>query len=454
LGDSHRAARDPNAISFLNQKFWRRHIQGIRGGHDEPRLEERIGLGRARGKVVPGAEVARSQRLERHKLKLRLDDGGTLPRTCGLRRLDNAGMASLAVSAVIPTYNRERLIPRAIRSALGALSPGDEVVVVDDGSTDGTAAVVEAFGPPVHLLRLPHGGAGAARNAGFALARGPLVAFLDSDDEWFPDKVALQRSFLERRPDVLFACSDFGVRLEDGTVHRSCLPQWLSSPRPLSSVFGPGISYSSVAPLPPGREDFSVYVASMYLEEMRNNLISAFTLMVRKAEAAEALRFADDLPTCEEWPAFGRLSRLGAGALFDTETAWQHGHSGPRLTQHPVHVWAEAWLLTLERVWGSDPSFLAEHGEDFRRAVAEANLMRALSLIRHGDVREARRALRRACNGPIDLRSLWHGVAAKYDLRVWGRGMEQRRSRLSAGSPVPGRQASVEAGKSADPDAQ
>jgi glycosyltransferase involved in cell wall biosynthesis len=319
-------------------------------------------------------------------------------------------MASPRVSAVIPTYNRAQLVARAIRSALAALSPGDEVVVVDDGSTDDTAVAVEAFGPPVRLLRLPHGGAGAARNAGLAAARGPLVAFLDSDDEWFPDKIALQRAFLERRADVLYAFSDFGVRLEDGTEHRGYLPHWLRPRRPLSDVFGPGISYSSVAPLPPGREDFAVHVGSMYLEEMRNNLVPTFTLMVRKEEAGDALRFADDLPTCEEWPAFGRLARRGPGAFFETETAWQHGHSGPRLTGSPGHVWAGAWLSTLERVWGSDPEFLAEHGDDFSRAVSDAHLMRANSLARHGNVREARKELRSAGGGTIALRALLRSI--------------------------------------------
>jgi glycosyltransferase involved in cell wall biosynthesis len=327
-------------------------------------------------------------------------------------------MASLAVSAVIPTYNRADLVTRAIRSALAALSPGDEIVVADDGSTDGTAAAVEAFGSPVRLLRLPHGGAGAARNAGLAAARGPLVAFLDSDDEWFPDKIDLQRAFLERRPDVLYAFSDFGVRLEDGSEHRRYLERWMRTPRPLSDVLGPGVPYSSVAPSPADREDFAVHIGSMYLEEMQNNVVAAFTLMVRKAEAGDVLQFAEDLPTCEEWPAFGRLARRGQGALFDTETAWQHGHSGLRLTQLPSHVWADAWLSTLERVWGSDPEFLAEHSEDFRRAVSDAHLMRAGSFARHGNVREASKSLQRAGGGPSAFRAFWRSIHAKRSLRA------------------------------------
>jgi glycosyl transferase family 2 len=327
-------------------------------------------------------------------------------------------MPSLAVSTIIPTYNRENLVPRAIHSALSALRPGDEILVIDDGSTDRTAAVVEAFGPPVRLLSVPHGGAGSARNAGVAAARGPLVAFLDSDDEWFPDKAELQRSFLEERPDVLYCFTDFGVRFADGSEQRGYLPRWLRRPRPLAETFGPGAPYSSFAPLPPDREDFDVYVGDMYLEEMRNNFVAAFTLMVRKEEAGDALRFAEDLPTCEEWPAFGRLARLGPGALFDTETAWQHGHAGSRLTQLPLHVWAEARLSTLERVWGSDPEFINEHATDFRHAVSETRLLRACSLAREGKVREVPRALYLAAANPVACRALWRNTRAKRSARV------------------------------------
>src|SRR2546423_1421491 len=106
-------------------------------------------------------------------------------------------MASMALSVVIPTYNRAALVARAGRAALATLQAGDAGVVADDGSTDGTAAALAEFGGRVRYLVLPHGGAGPARNAGVAAAKGPLVAFLDSDDEWFPHKTALQRRFHE-----------------------------------------------------------------------------------------------------------------------------------------------------------------------------------------------------------------------------------------------------------------
>lgn len=326
-------------------------------------------------------------------------------------------MPELAVTAIIPTYNRSHLVGRAIESALAAIGPGDEILVADDGSSDDTPAVVEAFGSPVRLLRLPHGGAAAARNAAVAAAKGPLVAFLDDDDEWFPDKIALQRRFLEARPDLLFVVTDLGVKLEDGTEHRRALARWVSPPRPLSDIFTDGFSYSSVAPLPEGRPDFTVYAGSMYRTEMLNCFIWACTVMARKDRIGDALEFGVDFPNFgEEWPAFGRMTGRGPGAVFATETAWQHGHSGPRLTNVPMHTWAQARLMTLERVWGRDGEFLREHQKEFDHAVAEARLISALSRARHGDLREVPRAIGISARHPAALRGSWLRTFAR---RSW-----------------------------------
>jgi GT2 family glycosyltransferase len=94
------------------------------------------------------------------------------------------------VSVVVPAYNRERLLPRAIRSvAAQRPSPPAEIIVVDDGSTDGTAAVAERLGVRV-VTQASNQGAAAARNAGMRAATQPWIALLDSDDEWLPHLLA------------------------------------------------------------------------------------------------------------------------------------------------------------------------------------------------------------------------------------------------------------------------
>jgi glycosyltransferase involved in cell wall biosynthesis len=315
-------------------------------------------------------------------------------------------MPRLPISVVIPTFNRAHLVPRAIGSALESLDREDEIIVVDDGSTDGTVSVVEAFGPPVTLLRRPHAGAGPARNAGIAAARRPLLALLDSDDEWFPDKVALQRELLERRSDLAFTFSDFGVRLEDGTELRRYLCNWLPKPRPIPEVLGvPGVAYSAIASLPVGRDDFDVYIGSMYLPVMRRNIVPTFTIMARRELVSKDLHFAEDQATGEDWEAYGRLARCGTGAFLDTETAWQHGHAGDRLTKLPSYQMAEAWLSALHRVWGQDPEFLAKNQDSFQRAMTDANLMKARSLAGNGHGARAIKALRAAGLGAAAARA-------------------------------------------------
>jgi len=100
----------------------------------------------------------------------------------------------MKVSAVIPSYNRRALVFRAIDSVLSQTLPADEIIVVDDGSTDGTVeAIRQQYGSQVIVVQQLNSGVSAARSRGVKEARGDWVAFLDSDDEWLPTK--LQRQF-------------------------------------------------------------------------------------------------------------------------------------------------------------------------------------------------------------------------------------------------------------------
>jgi glycosyltransferase involved in cell wall biosynthesis len=101
------------------------------------------------------------------------------------------------VSVIIPTFNRARILGRAMESVL-AQSQGDlELIVVDDGSTDGTADLLSTIGDRrVRTLRQENMGVSGARNAGLAAARGVLLALLDSDDHWHPEKLARQVRFM------------------------------------------------------------------------------------------------------------------------------------------------------------------------------------------------------------------------------------------------------------------
>ncbi len=112
--------------------------------------------------------------------------------------------SDLSVSVIIPAYNCEEYLGEAIESALHQTYPPLEVIVVDDGSTDRTCEVGQAFPPPVHCISQPHMGAGSARNRGAAMARGALLAFLDADDRWPLYKLSRQVEALRPDLDVVF----------------------------------------------------------------------------------------------------------------------------------------------------------------------------------------------------------------------------------------------------------
>ena len=113
-----------------------------------------------------------------------------------------------SISIVVPTYNSARFLPTALASVLAQTSRDYEVLVVDDGSTDDTRAVVEAIGGPVKYLHQANQGPAAARNTGIEAARGGLVCFLDADDSWKPEKLAVQVEFMSRHPSVGLVFAD------------------------------------------------------------------------------------------------------------------------------------------------------------------------------------------------------------------------------------------------------
>lgn len=106
------------------------------------------------------------------------------------------------VSVVIAAYNAEAYLEDTLRAALAQTYSPLEVVVVDDGSKDGTAALVRERFPDVHLIQQENAGQAAARNRGVEEARGEVIAFLDADDLWLPEKIARQMDVLSAHPDA------------------------------------------------------------------------------------------------------------------------------------------------------------------------------------------------------------------------------------------------------------
>lgn len=134
------------------------------------------------------------------------------------------------VSVVIPTYNSAAFLEEAIQSVLGQTYSDFEVVVIDDGSTDGTEYVVRSFGDRVSYLKQDNRGVSAARNHGIHKSQGNYVAFLDSDDFWLPGKLAEQIPLLDRDAELGLVYSDWRVTSEKGVLE----PSYLSNLAPAS----------------------------------------------------------------------------------------------------------------------------------------------------------------------------------------------------------------------------
>lgn len=151
-------------------------------------------------------------------------------------------MGRQEISVIIPTHNRVGLLPRALRSVLAQSQPPMEVVVVDDGSTDGTQKLAADF-PTVRFLRQENRGVAAARNRGIREARGDWLAFLDSDDEWLAPKLERQGQALCEEPHLLLChTNEIWIRRgrrvnpmrkhakSGGHIFRNCLPLCVVSP--------------------------------------------------------------------------------------------------------------------------------------------------------------------------------------------------------------------------------
>ena len=137
----------------------------------------------------------------------------------GTHPQDRAPGRAPRTSVIIPSFNYAEYLPAAISSVLAQTDSDFELLIVDDGSTDGSLALARAcFDPRVRVLVQPNRGLSAARNAGIRATRGRYIAFLDADDMWVREKLALQSELLDRVPAVGLVYTRFGIIDAGGCV--------------------------------------------------------------------------------------------------------------------------------------------------------------------------------------------------------------------------------------------
>lgn len=214
----------------------------------------------------------------------------------------------MLVSVVIPTFNRCGFVCEAVASVCAQRHARYEIIVVDDGSTDGTAAVLQCqFGERVEVVQTANRGAAAARNRGVAASRGEVIAFLDSDDLWLPGKLAAQAAFFADHTAAEICQTDEiwirnGVRVNPCAHHR----------KPSGDIFEPSL---------------------------RRCLVSPSTVMLRRALFDRVGGFDERLPACEDYDLWLRITRNTPVWLVDRALVVKRGGHADQLSR---------------RIWGLD----------------------------------------------------------------------------------------------------
>lgn len=207
------------------------------------------------------------------------------------------------VSVVLPTYNRCRLVCRAIDSVLDQSYRAYELIVVDDGSTDATADRLASYGDRITVIKQANRGVSAARNAGIQAASGEFIALLDSDDVWLPQKLERQLAFFKANPKAVICQTEEiwirnGVRVNPGKRHKKHR----------------GMIFEKTLPL---------------------CLVSPSAVMIRKSLFDEAGLFDESLPACEDYDLWLRISWRYPVHLIDTPMIIKHGGHADQLSRMP-----------------------------------------------------------------------------------------------------------------------
>ncbi|NUN50738.1 MAG: glycosyltransferase family 2 protein [Candidatus Brocadiae bacterium] len=282
------------------------------------------------------------------------------------------------VSVVIPTYNRAAMVCVAIDSALAQTFRDQEVVVVDDGSTDGTAEVLAArYGDRIRYLRQENAGSAAARNHGVREARGELIAFLDSDCVWVPEKTALQVGYLDAHPEMAMVYSPHLPLAEDGRLLRETANE---------KVYHSGRIFRA-----------------LYSE---THFLSNPTVMIRKKVIEEVGGFDESFRLCQDAELYLRVAHAHPVGVIETPLTHYRHHPGQiskqqeRKLEFLRKMYEKAYRLFRD----SKPRVT---GRMYRRRMADLDFKMARLLIRRGQIVASR---------PLVRAALWQ---SPWSFRLW-----------------------------------
>ena len=298
--------------------------------------------------------------------------------------------ASPRVSVILPVYNREECVERAIRSVFAQTYRSFELIVVDDGSTDGTRRVLDRFGSAIRVIEQPHSGAYVARNHAARVARGELLAFADSDDAWLPHLLAREVPLMER-PEVGLAFGD--------AIH-------VTSPR--ENATRTGRTCFRLSPPRRGR------VAGQFAW---SNFVPTCTALIRRRCFEEAGGFSETSEISSDYLLWYRVALCHEIDYVDEVVAEYTVHAGGVSNDLGRAVEARIRLFSEEMENASEPAMRRV----LRRLLFNLSMSLALAALR-GRARNVahplRLALRTARTTARSATALWAAAFAVNQLRV------------------------------------
>ncbi|MBU0718429.1 MAG: glycosyltransferase [Planctomycetes bacterium] len=218
------------------------------------------------------------------------------------------------VSIVVPTYNRAELLPRALESIIGQTYGDWEIILVDDGSTDETPALADDYarrlGDRFVCLRQANAGSSAARNAGIDASRGRFLAFLDSDDEYLPNKLERQLRLFELCPDLGLVYCDFAFIDDDGIRHESVF----DTKTPLARE----VPFTEVEP------GLCICGRSLFDYLIRGYFIATIVGLVRRDVLSNSIRFPVGISYAEEWLFYLKIARTCPAGFVNEPLCLHH----------------------------------------------------------------------------------------------------------------------------------
>jgi glycosyltransferase involved in cell wall biosynthesis len=282
------------------------------------------------------------------------------------------------ISVIIPVHNRPRFVVSAVNSVLAQSRKASEIIVIDDGSTDNTPKALEQFGRQIIYIRQDNKGISAARNAGIKIAKSEWLAFLDSDDEWLPDKIENAVIFCSQNPQYkIFQSQEIWIRN--------------------SRIVNPKIKHQKTG-------------GWIFKESLPLCIVSPSASLIRQEVFDDIGLFDENFPVCEDYDLWLRILRKYPIGLDETPGIKKYGG-------HPDQLSHKYWGMDYYRVLAMEKHI---HGPELDEE------MRTIVL------REIVKKLKVLASGARKRHKYWKEVEEKLSSY-----QEELRNRQAANSPCP-----------------